>query len=101
MVSSSARAMRCCAPETTLRHAKQWAATAGISEVTEITDRDVLGVPVYVSVRPQALEAGLHDASDAGRIVAIALVDLHLEHCLSMARIDADHRQAKSVELGP
>ena len=47
--------MRCCAPETTLRHAKQWAATAGISEVTEITDRDVLGVPVYVSVRPQAL----------------------------------------------
>ena len=47
--------MRCRAPETTLRHAKQWAATAGISEVTEITDRDVLGVPVYVSVRPQAL----------------------------------------------
>ena len=45
--------------------------------------------------------AGLHDASDAGRIIAVALVDLHLEHCLGMARIDADHRQAKSVELGP
>jgi ribosomal protein S12 methylthiotransferase accessory factor len=55
MVSSSARAMRCCGPETTLRHAKQWAVTAGISEVTEITNRDVLGVPVYVSVRPQAM----------------------------------------------
>src|SRR3974377_819541 len=45
--------------------------------------------------------AGLHDASYAGRIVAVALVDLHLEHCLSMARIDADYRQAKSLELAP
>lgn len=41
-------------PETTLLHAKQLATTAGISEVREITDLDVLGVPVYVSVRPQA-----------------------------------------------
>jgi hypothetical protein len=45
--------------------------------------------------------AGLHDASYAGGIVAVALVDLRLEHCFSMARIDADHRQVKSVELGP
>jgi hypothetical protein len=43
---------------------------------------------------------GLHDASYAGGIVAVALVDLHLEHCFSMARIGADHRQAKSLELG-
>jgi ribosomal protein S12 methylthiotransferase accessory factor len=46
--------MRSLAPETTLLYAKQWAATAGISKVTEITDLDVLGVPVYVSVRPHA-----------------------------------------------
>ena len=46
--------MRSLAPETTLLYAKQLAATAGISEVTDITDLDVLGVPVYVSVRPQA-----------------------------------------------
>jgi hypothetical protein len=39
--------------------------------------------------------AGLHDASYAGGIVAVALVDLHLEHCFSMARIDADR------QLGP
>ncbi len=32
------------------------AATAGISEVRDITDLDILGVPVYVSVRPQARE---------------------------------------------
>ena len=54
MVSSSARSMRSLAPETTLLYAKQWAATAGISEVRDLTDLDVLGVPVYVSVRPQA-----------------------------------------------
>jgi ribosomal protein S12 methylthiotransferase accessory factor len=46
--------MRSSPPETTLLHARQWAATAGISEVTDITEMDVLGVPVFVSVRPQA-----------------------------------------------
>jgi ribosomal protein S12 methylthiotransferase accessory factor len=54
MVSSSARSMRSSPPETTLLHARQWAATAGISEVRDITELDVLGVPVFVSVRPQA-----------------------------------------------
>ncbi len=46
--------MRSLAPETTLLNAKQWAATAGISEVRDITGMDVLGVPVYASVRPDA-----------------------------------------------
>jgi ribosomal protein S12 methylthiotransferase accessory factor len=46
--------MRSLPPETTLLHARQWAATAGISEVTDITGLDVLGVPIFVSVRPQA-----------------------------------------------
>ena len=54
MVSSSAQSLRSLAPETTLLYARQFAATAGISEVTDITDLDVLGVPVFVSVRPQA-----------------------------------------------
>jgi len=54
MVSSTARSMRSLAPETTLLSARQCAATAGITEVTDITDLDILGVPVYVSVRPQA-----------------------------------------------
>lgn len=54
MVSSSTRSMHSLPPETTLLYAKQLAATAGISEVTDITDLDVLGVPVYVSVRSQA-----------------------------------------------
>ena len=54
MVSSNARSMRSLAPETTLLHARQWAATAGISEVRDLTDLDILGVPVYLSVRPQA-----------------------------------------------
>lgn len=46
--------MRTIAPETTLLYARQCAATAGISEVRDITDLDILGVPVYVSMRPQA-----------------------------------------------
>jgi ribosomal protein S12 methylthiotransferase accessory factor len=46
--------MRIVPPETTLMHARQLAAVAGISEVCEITDLDILGVPVYVSERPQA-----------------------------------------------
>ncbi len=54
MVATSARSMRSLAPETTLLYAKQWAATAGISEVRDITDLDILGVPVYASVRPHA-----------------------------------------------
>jgi ribosomal protein S12 methylthiotransferase accessory factor len=54
MVSSNVRSMRSLAPETTLLYAKQWAATAGISEVRDITDLDVLDIPVCVSVRPQA-----------------------------------------------
>lgn len=54
MVSSSACGMRSLAPETTLLYARQLAATAGISEVRDITDLDILGVPVFMSVRPQA-----------------------------------------------
>jgi len=54
MVSSSARSMRSVTPETTLQYARELSAVAGISEVTDITGLDVLGVPVFVSVRPQA-----------------------------------------------
>ena len=46
--------MRTVAPETTLLYARHLAAAAGISDVTDITGLDVLGVPVCVSVRPQA-----------------------------------------------
>lgn len=55
MVSSSARSMRSLAPETTLLNARQLSATAGISKVRDISDLDVLGVPVFLSTRPQAL----------------------------------------------
>ena len=54
MVSSTARSMRGIAPETTLMHARQLVSTAGIDEVRELTDLDILGVPVFVSVRKRA-----------------------------------------------
>jgi hypothetical protein len=44
---------------------------------------------------------GLHDAGYPDSIVAVALIDLHLEHGLGMARVDADHRQAKPLKLNP
>ena len=44
---------------------------------------------------------GLHDAGDPDGIVAVVLVDLHFEHGFGMARVDADRRQTKSLELGP
>ena len=50
----SSRSMRALAPETTLLYAQRLAAAAGISEVSDLTDLDVLGVPVCVSVRPHA-----------------------------------------------
>lgn len=46
--------MRTLAPEKTLLYAKSLAATAGISEVRDITGLDVLEVPACVSVRPRA-----------------------------------------------
>ena len=36
--------------------------------------------------------AGLHDTGDPDGIVAVALVDLHLEHGLGVPRVDTDHR---------
>src|SRR5215475_5070433 len=33
----------------------------------------------------------VHDAGDAGRIIAVTFIDLHLEYRLSMARVDTDH----------
>jgi hypothetical protein len=45
--------------------------------------------------------AGLHDAGEPDSIIAVALVDLHLEHGLGMARVDTDYWQAKSLKLGP
>jgi hypothetical protein len=34
----------------------------------------------------------MHDAGDPDGIVAVALVDLHLEHGLGVTRVHSDHR---------
>src|SRR6266403_1137508 len=62
--------------------------------------RSLASRPMRIPIGMNA-PAGLHDAGDAGRIVAITLIDLHLEYSLGMARVDTDHRQAKLFELGP
>lgn len=46
--------LRCRAPEATLELARGFAAIAGITEVTDLTNLDVLGLPVFISHRPAA-----------------------------------------------
>jgi ribosomal protein S12 methylthiotransferase accessory factor len=46
--------LRACSIETTLGHARKIAKELGIVRVTEITPLDRLGVPVFVSIRPDA-----------------------------------------------
>ena len=46
--------VRCVPPQTTLSRAKAWASIARISQVTDITHLDRLGLPVFVSMRSQA-----------------------------------------------
>jgi ribosomal protein S12 methylthiotransferase accessory factor len=50
--------MRTAAPEHTLKLAREWAERAGIRSVTEITQLDCLGVPIFVSERGAALSDG-------------------------------------------
>jgi ribosomal protein S12 methylthiotransferase accessory factor len=50
--------MRTAAPEHTLKLARAWAERAGIRSVTEITQLDCLGVPIFVSERGAALSDG-------------------------------------------
>jgi hypothetical protein len=51
------------------------------------------------SVAIEAFEANLfepaclHDARDAGSVVAVALIDLHLEHRFRVPSINTDHRK--------
>ena len=53
-IENRASSIRSRAPRATLELAKRWANKAGISEVTDITHLDCLGVPVYISVRPDS-----------------------------------------------
>jgi hypothetical protein len=43
----------------------------------------------------------LHDAGDTYGIVAVALVDLHLQNSLGVPGVDADDGQSQLIQLGP
>lgn len=55
-LSSSIRSR---SPHETLEIAKKMAVPLGISRVTDITRLDVLGIPVYASIRPNAVRGSL------------------------------------------
>jgi hypothetical protein len=56
----------------------------------------VEGLDVHLFVPP-----ALHDAGDAHGVVAVALVDLHLQRRLRVPGIDADNRKPSSVQFSP
>ena len=45
--------------------------------------------------------SALHDAGYSHRVVAVTLVDLHLQSGLGMPGIDADDGQSQLIQLGP
>jgi hypothetical protein len=53
------------------------------------------------SLTRTSLNQPVCDTGNAGRIIVVALIDLHLEHCLGVSRVDADHWQVKSLKLRP
>jgi len=54
-----------------------------------------------VEVLDLSIPSAPHDACNAGGIVAIAFVDLHLQGGLGVPGIDANNREPSLVEFGP
>lgn len=63
----------------TLKHAKALARGLGISRVTDITRLDVVGVPVFASIRPDAQPGSLCVNAGKGITVAEARVGAYME----------------------
>lgn len=80
--------LRCRSPEATLRLAKEWAQRAGIGAVTELTERDGLGVPVYTS--PQS--ASLHQCYGKGLARIDAEVGAYMEALEGVFAAPGSHR---------
>lgn len=66
-------------PRVTLRRARAVAARLGISRVTDITRLDWAGVPVYASVRPEALPGSLCVNAGKGLTPLEAQVGAYME----------------------
>jgi ribosomal protein S12 methylthiotransferase accessory factor len=65
--------------EVTLAHARNLAAQVGITRVTEITRLDIVGVPVFASIRPGALPGSLCVNAGKGLSVDEARVGAYME----------------------
>jgi ribosomal protein S12 methylthiotransferase accessory factor len=65
--------------EVTLAHARNLAAQLGITRVTEITRLDIVGVPVFASIRPGALPGSLCVNAGKGMSVDEARVGAYME----------------------
>jgi ribosomal protein S12 methylthiotransferase accessory factor len=91
-LSSSLRSLP---PEETLARAKKMAARLGITRVTDVTRLDRVGVPVYVSVRPDAVPGSLCVNAGKGLRPIEAEVGAYME-AIEYAMAEA-HRHPKPI----
>lgn len=54
LTQKRASSIRCTPARTTLARAKAWMKLAGISRVTDITQLDCLGLPIFAGIRPRS-----------------------------------------------
>lgn len=71
--------LRACPPDETLAVAKRFASRFGISRVTDITRLDRIGLPVYASVRPEAMRGSLCVNAGKGVLPIEAEVGAYME----------------------
>jgi hypothetical protein len=65
----------------------------GLDEQRPADEKSLDSVTVEIFDAHLLVPATLHDTRDADSVVAVALVDLHLQCCLRVPGIDADHGQ--------
>ena len=97
-LSSSLRTERL---EVTLERARAVAQQLGISRVTEITRLDCVGVPVFASIRPNALPGSLCVNAGKGISVAEARVGAYMEAIeYAFAEFNFSSLEIKYVKAG-
>jgi ribosomal protein S12 methylthiotransferase accessory factor len=84
--------------EATLTRARELAEQLGITRVTEITRLDVVGVPVFASIRPDALPGSLCVNAGKGMSVDEARVGAYMEAIeFALAEFDRSALEIRTV----
>ena len=88
------------APDDTLQIAKHCAPLLGISRVTDVTRLDRIGIPVYSSIRPDALRSSLCVNAGKGLKSVDAMVGAYME-AIEFAWAEPRRAFVKRIETSP